>query len=187
MVHGLPSERRLETGDLVSLDVGVAYRGFIGDNATTVAVGSCSPEDSRLLEATERSLLEGLAQALPGNRVGDISAAVQRCLEDASLSVVREYSGHGVGRTLHEEPQVPNFTSGRPTPRLEPGMTLAIEPMAAQGTARVRCLEDGWTVVTGDGRRSAHFEHTVLVTEGEPEVLTCPENVPSEAAGAGRK
>ena len=173
VVHGLASERELKFGDIVSIDVGVAYKGFIGDTARTVAVGGCGVAAQRLLDVTEQSLYLGIAQAKPGNRVLDISLAVQQYVEQNGFSVVREFVGHGVGRTMHEEPQVPNFDEGKKSsPKLKPGMTIAIEPMVNAGRADVKILKDGWTVVTQDGSLSAHFEHTVLVTDGEPEILT---------------
>jgi methionyl aminopeptidase len=178
VVHGLANERRVDFGDIISLDVGVIYNGFIGDNARTVAVGGCTIEAQRLMDVTERALYEGIAQARAGNCVDDISRAIQSCVESNGYSVVREFVGHGVGRSMHEEPQVPNFVEGRSTARLRPGMTLAIEPMVNAGLPTVKILKDGWTVVTKDGQLSAHFEHTVLVTEGEPEIMTCPARVP---------
>jgi len=178
VVHGLANERRVDFGDIISLDVGVIYNGFIGDNARTVAVGGCSIEAQRLMDVTERALYEGVAQARAGNCVDDISRAIQSCVESNGYSVVREFVGHGVGRSMHEEPQVPNFVEGKPTAKLRPGMTLAIEPMVNAGSPAVKILKDGWTVVTKDGQLSAHFEHTVLVTEGEPEIMTCPARVP---------
>ena len=174
VVHGLANERRVEFGDLISLDVGVMYNGFIGDTARTVAAGGCSVEAQRLMDVSEQALYEGIAQALPGKRVADISRAIQQYVEAAAYSGVREFVGHGVGRSMHEEPQVPNFVDGKSTPRLRPGMTLAIEPMVNAGGPDVKLLDDGWTVVTKDGQLSAHFEHTVLITEAEPEILTCP-------------
>ena len=180
VVHGLAGPRRLEFGDIVSLDVGVIYNGFIGDTAKTVAVGGCSVLAQKLLDITERALYEGIAQALPGKRVVDISRAIQNFVEGNGFSVVREFVGHGVGRSMHEEPQVPNFVDGKSSPKLRPGMTFAIEPMVIAGLPAVKILNDGWTVVTQDGSLSAHFEHTVLVTEGEPEILTWPEKVPSK-------
>ncbi len=173
VVHGLASDRRVEFGDIISLDVGVIYRGFIGDTARTVAVGGCSVEAQRLMDVTERALYEGIAQATPGKRVADISRAIQHYVESNGYSVVREFVGHGVGRSMHEEPQVPNFVDDKPSPKLRPGMTLAIEPMVNAGSPAVKILNDGWTVVTKDGQLSAHFEHTVLVTAAEPEILTC--------------
>jgi methionyl aminopeptidase len=178
VVHGLASDRRVQFGDIVSLDVGVLYNGFIGDNARTVPVGGCDLLAQRLLEVAERALHEGIAQAIPGNRVADISRAIQSCAETNGFSVVREFVGHGVGRSMHEEPQVPNFVEGKPSPKLRPGMTLAIEPMVNAGLPAVKLLKDGWTVVTQDGKPSAHFEHTVLITESEPEIMTCLEKMP---------
>jgi len=179
-VHGLAGPRQLKFGDIVSLDVGVVHNGFIGDTAKTVAVGGCGLVAQKLMDVTEKSLYEGIAQALPGNRVADISRAVQNYVEGNGYSVVREFVGHGVGRTMHEEPQVPNFVDGKKSEKLRPGMTIAIEPMVNAGRPDVKILKDGWTVVTQDGSLSAHFEHTVLITEGEPEIMTWPEKVPSK-------
>jgi methionyl aminopeptidase len=179
VVHGIGGDRRLQFGDLVSVDVGVVHRGFIGDTAATFAVGGCDPMGQRLMDVTRESLERGIAAARGGNRVRDISEAIQRFVEEAGFSVVREFVGHGVGRSVHEEPQVPNFVeSGRSSPRLRPGMTIAIEPMVNAGRRDVRVLNDGWTVVTADGKLSAHFEHTVLITDGAPEILTCRERMP---------
>jgi methionyl aminopeptidase len=172
VVHGLANERELRFGDIVSVDVGVNYKGFIGDNARTVAVGGCGVLAQRLLDVTEQSLYLGIAAAKPGNRVTDISRAIQDYVEGNGFSVVREFVGHGVGRTMHEEPQIPNFVDRKMDQKLKPGMTIAIEPMVNAGSADVKILKDGWTVVTRDGSISAHFEHTVLVTENEPEILT---------------
>jgi methionyl aminopeptidase len=172
VVHGLANERELRFGDIVSVDVGVNYKGFIGDNARTVAVGGCGVLAQRLLDVTEQSLYLGIAAAKPGNRVTDISRAIQDFVESNGFSVVREFVGHGVGRTMHEEPQIPNFVDRKMDHKLKPGMTIAIEPMVNAGSADVKILKDGWTVVTRDGSISAHFEHTVLVTENEPEILT---------------
>jgi len=179
VVHGLSGDRELHFGDIVSVDVGVFYKGFVGDTARTVAVGGCSVAAQRLMDVTEHALYEGIAAAVSGNRVTDISRAVQTYVESNGFSVVREFVGHGVGRSMHEEPQVPNFVDPRSNQKLRPGMTLAIEPMVNAGQAGVKILKDGWTVVTQDGLLSAHFEHTVLITEGEPEILTCPETKPS--------
>jgi methionyl aminopeptidase len=172
IVHGIPGPRRLQEGDIISLDLGAVYRGFYGDAAVTVGVGRISPEAERLLRDTEAALYVGIAQALPGKHIGDISWAIQSYLEQRGYGVVREYVGHGVGRSLHEEPQVPNVGAPGEGPLLRPGMTLAIEPMANLGTHETEKLPDGWTVVTRDRSLSAHFEHTVCVTEGEPEILT---------------
>jgi methionyl aminopeptidase len=181
VVHGLAGTRRVEFGDIVSLDVGVVHNGFIGDTARTVAVGGCSVAAQRLMDVTEKALHEGIAQAVAGNRVTDISRAVQNYVESNGFSVVREFVGHGVGRSMHEEPQIPNFVDPKSDQKLRPGMTLAIEPMVNAGQPGVKILNDGWTVVTQDGSLSAHFEHTVLVTEAEPEIMTWPERMPSKS------
>ena len=173
VVHGLASERELHFGDIVSVDVGVKHNGFIGDNARTFAVGGCGVLAQRLLDVTEQALHLGIAAAVPGNRVTDISRAVQDFVEGSGFSVVREFVGHGVGRVMHEEPQVPNFVDRKMNDKLRPGLTIAIEPMVNAGLPDVKILKDGWTAVTQDGSLSAHFEHTVLVTDGEPEILTC--------------
>ena len=179
VVHGLATDRELNFGDIVSVDVGVFYKGFVGDTARTVAVGGCGVAAQRLMDVTEHALYEGIAAAVPGNRVTDISRAVQNYVEGNGFSVVREFVGHGVGRSMHEEPQVPNFVDPKSNQKLRPGMTLAIEPMVNAGQPGVKILKDGWTVVTQDGSLSAHFEQTVLVTESEPEILTWPEKMPS--------
>jgi len=181
VVHGLANARRLQFGDIVSLDVGVVYHGFIGDTARTVAVGGCSLEAQRLMDVTEKALYEGIERAVSGNRVSDIARAVQNYVEGNGFSVVREFVGHGVGRAVHEEPQVPNYVDSKAKDyRLQPGMTLAIEPMVNAGGPAVKILKDGWTAVTQDGSLSAHFEHTVLVTGSEPEILTCLDKMPSK-------
>jgi methionyl aminopeptidase len=181
VVHGLAGPRRLEFGDIVSLDIGVLYHGYVGDTAKTVAVGGCDVRAQRLMDVTEQALYEGIAQAVPGKRVVDISRSVQSYVESNGYSVVREFVGHGVGKSVHEEPQVPNFVeNSRKSPELVPGMTIAIEPMVNIGSAEVVQLSDRWTVVTKDGSLSAHFEHTVLVTDGEPEILTWPAKTPSK-------
>jgi len=173
VVHGLASKRRLAFGDILSIDVGVVFNGFVGDNACTVSVGGCSVEAQRLMDVTENSLYRGIAKAAAGNRISDISRAIQQYVEAHNCNVVREFVGHGIGRKMHDEPQIPNFVqSNERSPLLVIGMALAIEPMVNAGKPDVVQLEDGWTVVTKDGSLSAHFEHTVLVTEGEPEILT---------------
>lgn len=173
IVHGIPSDRRvLQDGDIVGLDFGVRYGGFYGDSAITMPVGTASADDERLIRATRESLQKGIDQARPGNRMGDVSAAIQKHAEGAGFAVVREFVGHGIGRRLHEEPQVPNYGSPGRGVRLRPGMVLAIEPMLNAGRAGVRIKADGWTAVTEDGARSAHFEHSVAVTETGPEVLS---------------
>jgi methionyl aminopeptidase len=175
VVHGIPSSQRwLEPGDIISVDVGATYQGWVGDSAWTYPVGSIDDEASRLLETTAGSLWAGIAQARAGGHVSDISRAIESYVSERGFSVVREYTGHGVGRQMHEEPQVLNFVpvgAGKGV-RLKEGMTLALEPMVNVGTWRTRVLSDGWTVVTADGKRSAHFEHSIAITDGEPEVLT---------------
>jgi methionyl aminopeptidase len=172
VVHGIPGEQRIALGDIVSLDVGVKYGGYIGDTATTVMVGVTDPRVLALVHETERALEAGIAEAVAGNRLSDISHAIEQVARRAGCSVVRQFVGHGIGARLHEEPQIPNFGPPGRGPKLKPGMTLAIEPMVNLGTAEVEVLEDGWTVKTRDGQFSAHAEHTIAVTEGRPEVLT---------------
>ena len=181
VVHGLAGPRKLLFGDIISIDVGVLYQGYIGDTARTVAVGGCDVPAQKLMDVTERALDEGIAQAVPGNKVVDISRAIQKCVEGHGFSVVREFVGHGVGRSMHEEPQIPNYVDGKSSPNLRPGMTLAIEPMVNAGAPEVVVLRDGWTAVTRDGLPSAHFEHTVHVTESEPEILTLPARMAARA------
>ncbi len=172
VVHGIPGEKMLCEGDVVSIDVGVIYDGFQGDAAITVGVGEISVEARRLLDVTEGALQAGIAAAKDNAHLGDISAAIQRHVEAEGFSVVREYTGHGIGREMHEEPQIPNFGMSGHGPRLRKGMTLAIEPMVNSGVWNTRVGDDHWTVVTIDGGLSAHFEHTIAVTNGEPEILT---------------
>jgi methionyl aminopeptidase len=175
VVHGIGSLRRiLRDGDIISLDVVVEYNGYIGDNAQTVPVGAIAPRTAELLKVTAEALALGIAQATVGNRIGDISHAVQTFVEAHGFGVVREMVGHGVGRAMHEEPQIPNFGRKNSGEKIKAGMTLAIEPMVNLGTHAVRTLSDGWTVVTSDGSPSAHFEHTVLTTDSGPEILTIP-------------
>ena len=176
LVHGIPNAQRwLEAGDIISIDVGTIYHGWVGDAAWTYPVAEIDEESQRLLETTEGALWAGIAQALVGNRVGDISVAIEAPVAESGFSVVREYTGHGVGRRMHEEPQVLNYLpagvgSG---PRLKAGTTIAIEPMVNAGTWRTRTMSDGWTVLTADDRRSAHFEHSIAIVDGgEPEILT---------------
>lgn len=173
VVHGIGGVRRLQPGDIVSLDVGVNKSGWIGDTATTVAVGQISAGAAKLLDATQEALRIGLLHAESGRRLGDLCSAIEQAVLSHGFSVVREFVGHGVGKKLHEEPQVPNFGVAGEGPKLKPGMTLAIEPMVNLGKPGVRVLSDGWTVVTQDNQLSAHFEHTVLITRGAPEILTC--------------
>lgn len=172
VVHGIPGDRRLNEGDIVSVDLGVIVDSYHGDAAWTYPVGEIDEEARHLLEVGEASLMEAIRQIRPGNRLGDVSHAVQRCAEAAGLSVVRDFVGHGIGRAMHEPPQIPNFGPPGRGPILRPGMTLAVEPMVNLGTHEVEVLEDQWTVVTKDRRWSAHFEHTILVADGEAEILT---------------
>ncbi|MEK7814550.1 MAG: type I methionyl aminopeptidase [Chloroflexota bacterium] len=174
IVHGIPGKRVLQEGDIIKLDVGATVDGFIGDAAISVAVGRVSQVGSDLMETTRLSLEEGIKAAQPSNRIGDIGAAIQRYSEARGYSVVREYVGHGVGRFLHEDPQVPNYGPPGRGPLLRPGMCIAIEPMLNVGDWRTRILDDQWTVVTADGSLSAHFEHTIAITEKGPEILTAP-------------
>lgn len=174
LVHGFPSKRRLKEGDIVSVDCGTLLDGFVGDAAFTMGVGEISEQARRLIEVTQHALEVGIAQMRPGNRTGDVSAAIQRYVESNGLHVTREYTGHGVGQQMHEGPQVPNYgTPGRGVV-LRPGMTIALEPMVLVGTPRTRVLPDQWTVVSADGSLTAHFEHTVAVTEDGPWILTLP-------------
>jgi len=172
VIHGIPSQRRLKEGDIVGIDLGVLYNGFYGDAAITVAIGKVSPIAERLMRVTESALYRGIERAVEGARVSDISNAIQSCVEQEGFSVVRMFTGHGIGRALHEEPQVPNFGPPGRGPRLREGMTLAIEPMVNVGGYDVQILDDGWTVITKDRTLSAHFEHTVAITGSGPRVLT---------------
>lgn len=172
VVHGIGSSRVIQPTDVLKIDVGIVKNGFIGDNATSVPMGELSDEQRALLNATEQSLYAAIDKARAGVLLADLCGAVEEHVKPLGFTVVREFVGHGVGRQLHEEPQIPNYRPGGKTPRLEAGMTLAIEPMVNEGTASVKILDDGWTVITADKKLSAHFEHTVLVTAGEPEILT---------------
>ncbi len=173
VIHGIPSKKRvIAEGDIVSVDVGAYYRGYHGDNAYTYKVGEVTKEAEALLSVTEESLYRGIAAAQPGNRIGDISAAVQGYVEEHGMAVVRKYVGHGVGRDLHEDPEVPNFGKAGHGPRLVPGMVIAIEPMVNLRGADVYVLPNGWTVKTKSGSLAAHFEHTVAITSSGPEILT---------------
>jgi len=173
IVHGIPSRKRvLVDGDIISIDVGVGYKGYFTDSATTVAVGAISAETQRLLDVTQKSLAAGIAAAQPGNHIGDIGAAVQAVVEGAGYSVVRDLVGHGIGVQFHEDPQVPNYGKPKRREKLVPGLTIAIEPMVNIGGPATRTLKDKWTIVTVDGSLSAHFEHTIAMTEGGARVLT---------------
>ena len=177
IIHGIPDGYILKEGDIVSVDVGAYYKGFHGDCAATYACGAISTEAQRLIDVTRQSFFEGLKFVKKGNRVQDISHAIQTYVESNGYSVVRSFVGHGVGRQLHEDPEVPNFGKPGRGPRLIPGMTIAIEPMVNEGTYDVRVLKDGWTTVTADGKLAAHYENTVLITDGEPEILTVTEGL----------
>ncbi len=173
VIHGIPSKKRvIKAGDIVSIDLGARFEGYNGDNAATFACGDISDEAKRLMNATQESLYEGIAAAVHGGRIGDISNAIQRYVEARGYSVVRDFVGHGVGASLHEAPEVPNFGKPGRGIRLVPGMTLAIEPMINIGTADVKVLDDGWTVKTADGKLSAHFEHTIAITAEGPVIMT---------------
>lgn len=173
VIHGIPSKKRvLKEGDIVSIDLGAKVNGYNGDNAATFACGNISDEAKRLCDTTRESLYLGIQQAVAGNRVGDIAFAIQSYCEERGFAVVREYTGHGVGTHLHEDPSVPNYGTAGRGQRLLPGMTIAIEPMINAGSKAIKCLPDGWTVKTLDGKLSAHFEHTIAITKGEPIILT---------------
>lgn len=174
VVHGIPSKKRvLQEGDIVSLDAGLIWKGYHSDAARTHGVGKISPEMQQLIDVTKESFFRGIAQAKAGNHMNDISTAVQNYAESFGYGVVRDLVGHGIGTALHEDPQIPNYAQKRRGIRLVPGMTFAIEPMIAAGTWEVEWLDDDWTVVTADGKWAAHYENTILITEGEPEILTC--------------
>ncbi len=176
VIHGIPSSKRvIKNGDIVSLDIGAFFNGYHGDNAATFAAGDVMPEAQALMDATRESLYQGIAQAKVGNRLGDISYAIQRYVEDRGFSVVRDFVGHGVGANLHEDPSVPNYGTPSRGVRLAKGMTIAIEPMINAGTEKIKVLPDGWTVKTLDGKLSAHFEHTIAITGDGPVILTNPD------------
>ena len=177
VIHGIPGGYVLKEGDIVSVDVGALYGGFHGDCAATFACGAISAEAQKLIDVTKQSFYEGIRFATRGHRVSDISHAIQTYVESNGFSVVRSFVGHGVGRQLHEEPEVPNFGAPGRGPRLLPGMTIAVEPMVNAGTYEVSVLKDGWTTVTADGKLAAHYENTVLITDGEPEILTVTEGL----------
>ena len=177
VIHGIPGGYVLKEGDIVSIDVGAFYKGFHGDCAATFACGAISADAQKLIDVTKQSFFEGIRFAKRGHRVSDISHAIQTYVESNGFSVVRSFVGHGVGAQLHEEPEVPNYGAPGRGPRMLPGMTLAIEPMVNEGVYDVRVLKDGWTTVTADGKLSAHYENTVLITDGEPEILTVTEGL----------
>lgn len=177
VIHGIPDSRVLKDGDIVSVDVGACWGGFHGDCAATFACGSIAPEAQKLIDVTKQSFFEGIKFARQGNRISDIGHAVQSYVESNGFSVVRDFVGHGVGKHLHEEPNVPNYGSPGKGPRIVRGMVIAVEPMVNAGIHMVRVLKDGWTTVTADGSLSAHYENTVLITDGEPEILTVTEGL----------
>ncbi|OGO12417.1 MAG: type I methionyl aminopeptidase [Chloroflexi bacterium RBG_19FT_COMBO_50_10] len=172
LVHGIPGKRKLLAGDIVSIDCGSTFEGFVGDSAFTIGVGEISSQAQRLIEVTEQALYEGIRQMMPGNRVGDVSVAIQTLVESIGFNVTREYTGHGVGRQMHEGPQVPNYGIAGRGQILRQGMTIALEPMVLIGTSQTRVLPDQWTVVSSDGSLTAHWEHSVAITDGEPFILT---------------
>lgn len=172
LVHGIPGERELREGDIVSLDIGAYLNGFHTDLAWTFAVGDISESTRRLLNVTRESLNQGIAQARPGKRIGDVSSTIQAYVKRNGYSIVRDLTGHGIGRDLHEEPSVPNYGKAGSGPKIQAGMTFCVEPMVCAGTHRVKTLDDHWTVVTADGSLAAHYEHTILITESGPEILT---------------
>ena len=176
VIHGIPGKRIVRSGDIVSVDVGATFAGFVGDCAGTYPCGEVSEEAKKLMAVTRQSFFEGIKFARPGYRVNDIGSAIQEYVESNGYSVVRDYVGHGVGRNMHEAPEVPNF-SRKPSPRLVPGMTIAVEPMVNVGGWEVKVLANDWTVVTVDGSLSAHYENTILITDGEPEILTMAEDI----------
>lgn len=177
VIHGIPGHRVLKEGDIVSVDVGATYKGFVGDCAGTYVAGQTSDEAKRLIEVTRQSFFEGIKFARAGCRIGDIGHAVQEYVEKHGFGVVRDYVGHGVGSVMHEAPEVPNYGEPGRGPRLLKGMTIAVEPMVTQGTWEVRVLKDGWTVVTKDGKLAAHYENSIAITDGEPEILTYAEDL----------
>jgi len=172
VVHGIPGTRRLEEGDIISIDVGVFFNGYHGDAARTYPVGNISEKAKKLIKITEESFFEGMKFAVEGKRIVDISSAIQKYVEMHGFSVVRDYVGHGIGREMHEAPQVPNYRTRERGPRLQKGITLAVEPMVNEGSYKVKILDNKWTVVTADGSLSAHYENTIVITEGEPKILT---------------
>lgn len=181
VVHGIPTDRTLKSGDIIGLDFGLSYQGFHGDSAVTVAVGDISPEAKELMWVTKQSLYAGIDAARAGNTIKDVSMAIEAAIKPHKFGIVREFVGHGIGQKLHEDPQIPNYASGASNLKLKPGMTIAIEPMVNRGTHKVRVLGDRWTAVTDDGQLSAHYEHSIAITDGEPEILTAWENIFKES------
>ena len=185
VVHGIPGPRKLKSGDIISIDIGLVYRGFVADSARTYAVDEVSPTAGKLISVTEAALWAGIRAAQPGGRLGDVSNAVQQVVEDAGFWVVREFVGHGVGRDMHEDPQVPNWGRAGKGPVLKPGLVIAIEPMVTVNRTSVETLDDGWTAVTRDGSLSAQVEHTIAVTESGPRILTLPRALQARALASG--
>jgi methionyl aminopeptidase len=177
VVHGIPTDRVLKDGDIIGLDFGLSYQGFHGDSAVTVAVGTISEEAKELLFVTKQSLYAGIDAARAGNSIKDVAMAIESVIKPHGFGIVKEFVGHGIGEKLHEDPQIPNYAAGASNLKLKPGMTIAIEPMINRGTHKVRVLGDRWTAVTNDGELSAHYEHSIAITEGEPEILTAWENI----------
>jgi len=177
VVHGIPTDRVLKDGDIIGLDFGLSYQGFHGDSAVTVAVGTISEEAKELLFVTKQSLYAGIDAARAGNSIKDVAMAIESVVKPHGFGIVKEFVGHGIGEKLHEDPQIPNYAAGASNLKLKPGMTIAIEPMVNRGTHKVRVLGDRWTAVTNDGELSAHYEHSIAITEGEPEILTAWENI----------
>jgi methionyl aminopeptidase len=177
VVHGIPTDRVLKDGDIIGLDFGLSYQGFHGDSAVTVAVGTISEEAKELLFVTKQSLYAGIDAARAGNSIKDVAMAIESVIKPHGFGIVKEFVGHGIGEKLHEDPQIPNYAAGASNLKLKPGMTIAIEPMVNRGTHKVRVLGDRWTAVTNDGELSAHYEHSIAITEGEPEILTAWENI----------
>jgi methionyl aminopeptidase len=177
VVHGIPTDRVLKDGDIIGLDFGLSYQGFHGDSAVTVAVGKISEEAKELLYVTKQSLYAGIDSARAGNTIKDVAIAIESVVKPYGFGIVKEFVGHGIGEKLHEDPQIPNYAAGASNLKLKPGMTIAIEPMVNRGTHKVRVLGDRWTAVTNDGELSAHYEHSIAITDGEPEILTAWENI----------
>ncbi|NBX67590.1 MAG: type I methionyl aminopeptidase [Proteobacteria bacterium] len=183
VVHGIPTERILKEGDIIGLDFGLSFQGFHGDSAVTVAVGKVSAEAKEIMQVTKQSLYAGIDAARAGNTIKDIALAIESVVKPHRFGIVKEFVGHGIGQKLHEDPQVPNYAAGASNLKLKPGMTIAIEPMVNRGTHKVRVLADRWTAVTEDGQLSAHYEHSIAITDGEPEILTAWENLQDDTEG----
>ncbi|MSP19031.1 MAG: type I methionyl aminopeptidase [Bdellovibrionales bacterium] len=181
VVHGIPTDRVLKDGDIIGLDFGLSYQGFHGDSAVTIAVGAVSDSAKELMLITKQSLYAGIDAARAGNTIKDVASAIENVVKPHGFGIVKEFVGHGIGQKLHEDPQIPNYAAGASTLKLKPGMTIAIEPMVNRGTHKVKVLGDKWTAVTNDGHLSAHYEHSIAITDGEPEILTAWENITSNS------